>query len=155
MSAPRILVVPTDFSAPSDRGLEVAVEYALLFGSRVELVHVNDAPAYFGFDAIAIPDVEKAMQQRVERALEERAAGVRARGIDCRVGRLEGTAWEAIAAFARRIHADLIVMGTHGRTGIKHAVLGSVAERVIPRSPCPVLVVPPPAPAPPPGDQGA
>ncbi len=139
----KTLVVPTDFSEPSDRGLDVAIEYAQLLGAQIALVNVNDSPAYFGFDAIAVPEVEKAMALRIARGLDDRAARVRARGVTVQVVRLEGSPWEAITDYARQAGAALIVMGTHGRTGIKHAFIGSVAERVIPRAPCPVLVIPP------------
>lgn len=139
----KMILVPTDFSETSDRGLDAAIEYAALLGGRVVLAHVEETPAYFGFDAIAIPAEEKGLTQRIDRALATRAERARAKGIEVEQVRLEGAAWEALTQYARRHAASLIVMGTHGRTGIKHAFIGSVAERVIPRAPCPVMVVPP------------
>ena len=152
MGKRKMIVVPTDFSETSARVLSVALDYASLLGGRIVLVHVHDAPAYLGLDAGAVADVEKGMQQRIERELEEVAEQVRRRGVEVEQVRLYGSSPEAIAEFARRAGADLIVMGTHGRGGIKHALLGSMAEHVIPRSPCPVMVVPPPLPPSPDGD---
>jgi nucleotide-binding universal stress UspA family protein len=66
------------------------------------------------------------------------------RGVKCDALLEHGAAHDRIVDVAKRIHADLIVMSTHGRTGLSHAMMGSVAERVVRMAPCPVLIVRPP-----------
>jgi nucleotide-binding universal stress UspA family protein len=139
------ILVPTDFSEPSAEALQTAIDFAKVFGASIELVHVFVEPAY-----VLPPPVEMAtfpfdmteILTRLEISLEAQRDSIRQAGVAVEMNTLSGRAAPEIVAHAKKVGADLIVMGTHGRSGIQHALLGSVAERVVHHSPCPVLVVP-------------
>jgi nucleotide-binding universal stress UspA family protein len=139
------ILVPTDFSEASATAVDTAVDFAKVFQAQIELVHVLVEPTF-----VLPPPVEMAtfpfdlteIMVRVQRNLESERDRVRAAGVPGEFTTLSGRAAPEIVAYAKKIGADLIVMGTHGRGGIEHALLGSVAERVVHHSPCPVLVVP-------------
>ena len=139
------ILVPTDFSEASAEALGTAIDFALVFQASIEVIHVLVEPAF-----VLPPPVEMAtfpfdlteIMNRVQRNLEADRDRVRAAGVAGELKALTGRAAPEIVAHARQTGADLIVMGTHGRGGFEHALLGSVAERVVHHSPCPVLVVP-------------
>lgn len=141
MRAWRKICCPVDFSETSRRAAESALELAWAFDGQVTLVHVAEpliAPALEG-GARAAPSLEA-----IEPGLrEEIRAWARALpgGENVEVVVLLGSPPEETVRFAREHGCDAIVMGTHGRTGLKHLVLGSVAERVVRHAPCPVVVV--------------
>lgn len=141
----RRILHPTDFSKASAVAFNRAVETAK--ENRAELLLVNVftpsipalGQAYVSPKAYA--DIEESARAYGKRQLEKlvakaRRAGARARGL-----LLEGLPHECIAQIARRKHADLVVMGTHGRTGFARFFLGSVASRVLTTAPCPVMTV--------------
>jgi nucleotide-binding universal stress UspA family protein len=145
MSRIRRVLHPTDFSRASTAAFKRAVEMAK--GNRAELllVHVMVPAVPLMGDGYVSPkvyeDLEAAAQaaaQKQLRKLVEKAkqAGARVKGL-----LLEGVAHERIAQAARSRKADLVVIGTHGRTGFAKLFLGSVASRVLAVSPCPVLTV--------------
>lgn len=150
----RRILVTTDFSEISLEALPVAVEIASHFDAELLLVHVLpvdtptpwDIPPYadFGLASLPLPDYETQVRQEVERRLEMVAAkhahGVAVRGL---VGR--GDAAAEIGRIATAEKADLIVLATHGWTGWRHLVFGSVAEKVLREAPCAVLSVRTPA----------
>lgn len=119
------VLVATDFSPSSDRALEVAREYARGWGARLHVLHV-------------VPLVQDPVPQP---RLDElaRAAG---QGLPIQTAVVSGVPAAEIVRYAARHAIDLIVVGTHGRTGVSRTLLGSVAERVVRTSPCPVLTVP-------------
>jgi nucleotide-binding universal stress UspA family protein len=139
------ILVPTDFSEPSAEALSTAIDFARVFRATVELVHVYSEPTY-----VLPPPVEMAtfpfdmakVLAKVEESLAAEQERVRAAGVPCEIATLSGRPAPEIVAHAHKVGADLIVMGTHGRSGIEHAILGSVAERVVHHAPCPTLVVP-------------
>lgn len=138
------IVVGTDFSEGSDAAMEHAFSLAVALHAIVDIVHVVEpgilvAPASLG--AMPLAD-GPALFEEIDRALTARAEQGRAAGLACQTNSLQGFPPGEIARHAKQVGADLIVVGTHGRTGIAHAVLGSVAERVVQRAACPVLVVP-------------
>lgn len=138
------ILVATDLSSGSDRAFEVALTVAGKLGARIELVHVID-PALQDFPfGIPYPDAAGALADRgtVERALAERVARARAAGVPCEVRVLAGAAEIEIVRRATAIRADLVVVGTHGRTGLAHVMMGSIAERVVQHAGRPVLSVP-------------
>jgi nucleotide-binding universal stress UspA family protein len=139
------ILVPTDFSDPSAEALATAMGFARLSGATLDLVHVAIEAAYVlppPVDVATVPvDMSKVMA-RVNEGLAEEEARVRAAGINCETATLVGRADTEIVTRASETGAELIVMGTHGRSGLVHALLGSVAERVVQHSPCPVLIVP-------------
>jgi len=150
----RRILATTDFSETSLEALPVAVEIASHFDAELLLVHVLpvdtptpwDIPPYadFGLASLPLPEYEEQVRQEVERRLTMVAAkhahGVTVRGL---VGR--GDAATEIDRIAASEKADLIVLATHGWTGWRHLVFGSVAEKVLREAPCPVLSVRKPA----------
>ena len=144
MRTERILC-PTDYSDFSERALEQAVRLARWFYASVTVVHVV-APTPWaaspdrGF--IAIPgDLLHVQRQEEEEALERFVAPYRGKGVAIHTRLIEGDASRAIQALALELPADLVVIGTHGRGGFEHLVLGSVTEKVLRRATCPVLTV--------------
>ena len=136
------IVVPIDFSETSIKALDYAVALAGEFGSKIHLVHVLEFPAVFKSTAkpsYAIWDKEakKAATARLAQLVDEKVDELITANSEVRFGR----AYKAIFDTAREQKADLIVIGTHGFTGLKHLLLGSTAERVIRHAPCSVLVV--------------
>jgi nucleotide-binding universal stress UspA family protein len=140
----RQILHPTDFSATAERALEMTIELGRALAAEVEIVHVS-APVLMlppPFEAVPVPTLFPDLPRRAEEGLEATAARVRDAGLGCTIKLLDGTPHIEIVREAEALGASLIVMGTHGRGGIGHAVLGSVAERVLHRAKCPVVVVP-------------
>jgi nucleotide-binding universal stress UspA family protein len=139
------ILVPTDFSATADAALDYASVLAERFGASIELLHVLDDP--FVADGMAAeayisesPVLRSAMLRDARERLRHRASAREG------IPRIEtevlfGHGARTIAEYAAERGIDLIVMGTHGRTGFAHLLLGSVAERLVRTSPCPVLTV--------------
>lgn len=138
--------MPLDGSATSQRGLKHAIALARSSGARLRLVHVVDETSTIGMMEGGV-DITPLVQQllRSGRELLERGrrlAGKAGVPADTAIHEsLGGTAADAILREAKGFGADLIVMGTHGRRGLRHVVLGSEAERVVHRSPVPVLLL--------------
>ena len=136
------VLVPVDFSESSARALDVAVDLAARYGASLTLVHACETPVYGYSPAGAIPfDYLTPLQDAAGRELREALAAIHARCPDARALLRSGVPADEILATAAERGADLIVMGTHGRRGIRHMLLGSVAERVVRASPVPVLTV--------------
>lgn len=142
MSLPRNILVATDLSPGAERALDYAVELAAKLDAKIHLVNA------IGLQAIGIEygitlaqEVIDAML-RDNRAALERLVAARAGKAAFAPSQLEiGDPRNVIVGFAEKLHADLLVMGTHGRTGVRRLVLGSVAETVTRTAPCPVLLV--------------
>ena len=143
MGAYRVVLVPHDFSDDSSAALEMATSLAKKFGAVLHLVHVYHRPLeVFSPYGVALPEsVVPEIRDGADRQLGELLEQVRAQGIDAEKHVCEGVPSLDIPAVAREIGADLIVMGTRGRTGLEHALLGSVTERTVRSAPCPVLSV--------------
>lgn len=145
----RRILCPVDFSSPSLRALRHASTLAGWYGSALTALYVDttlpfeDAADVGSFVVARTAVLEPARSSRVLHDLQgfvSRVAGDRA--VDVEVEETTGIA-EAIVRRAGMLAADLIVIGTHGRTGVKRLLLGSVAERVLRTASCPVMVVPP------------
>jgi nucleotide-binding universal stress UspA family protein len=138
------ILVPTDFSESAKQALAVAESMALKYGAKLTLLHTYDVPnpldIYAGAPPIPveyIQTLEEAAQRRLDAAVDEvRKQVPGARGVLQR-----GAAADRILEVAKTQAASIIVMGTHGRRGLKHALLGSVAEKIVRLSPIPVLTV--------------
>lgn len=136
------ILIAVDHSSCSDHAASHGLELAAALDAEVVLVCVIDEAK-----AVSNPDAGFGMSDAI-RMLEEEAdatlAAIAARGQNLRITTLKpaGDPMTDILGTAEATHADLIVMGTHGRTGIKHMILGSVAEYVVRHSKIPVLVVP-------------
>jgi nucleotide-binding universal stress UspA family protein len=139
----RSILVPTDFSECANLALEEAIGFARHFGARITLLHLFQLPVYpVSNDALAYSDeILRAVENNAEAELIKTAAHVRAYGVTVGTRLQMGAPAAEIVEEARRGNHDLIVMGTHGRTGLKHLLLGSVAERVVQLAPCRVLTV--------------
>jgi nucleotide-binding universal stress UspA family protein len=133
------ILVPTDFDGHASRAFEIAISLAEKFGSKVTLLHVYEIPPSVYSSDLAWPteQLAAAAKASMERALAEAKQRFAPTEGVLEVGR----AGETIVAVAGKVHADLIVMATHGRRGIAHALLGSVTERVVRMSAVPVLTV--------------
>ncbi|HEU4412749.1 MAG TPA: universal stress protein [Polyangiaceae bacterium] len=147
MAQASVIVVPTDFSAASSAALDYAKELARRLGQGIALVHVIDEGFYY-VSPVGVPPVPATYLSDLERRLLEHvealAASVRDAGVPCEAIVRRGQSAPQILDYVEQARPSMVVMGTHGRTGWKHALLGSVAERVVQRAHCPVLVVPDP-----------
>ena len=140
------ILVATDFSESAAHATDLAIDYAKKFGSKIVLVHAYhvDVPMAapmsmggYGLPDGFFPEIGNAARGRVEQAAREVSeTGVEAQGVA-----IDEPAAMAIVDQAIERHADLIVMGTRGLTGLKHVALGSVADKVVRTAPCPVLTV--------------
>lgn len=136
MKPMRNILVPVDFSPTSRAALDRAMDLAERFDGNVTLLHVYHFPPYELTDS-AVNEITTA----ADRSLEALASDLKSAGIPINARTARGSLPEAIVDFAKGEGVELIVIGTHGRTGVRHAILGSVAERVVRTAPCPVLTV--------------
>ena len=135
---------PIDFSETSRVALEEASELARRYQGELALLHVFEPPVATSDLMVAPPGMFEQTAKDLERKLELWKGEAEQRG--ARVVRalvVTGAAATETVRFAREGGYDLVVMGTHGRRGLRHLVLGSVAERVVREAPCAVLVVRP------------
>ena len=141
----KTILVPTDFSDDAANALSTAVELARLFGARIVVVHAYHVdipmttPMAGGYTLP--PGFYEELRSQATARVEEVAKEVADQGVEASGVALSESPSSAVVAYAESLSADLIVMGTRGRTGLKHVVLGSVAERVVRTAPCPVLTV--------------
>ena len=144
------ILVPTDFSEPSERALDYARALAPALGCTVDVLHVIEEPFVHGWTVEGyvanLPEFRSSLEAR---AREELAKGVPESVEEhsrFSVAVRFGNPFTEIARYAEEARIDLVVMGTHGRGGVAHLLLGSVAERVVRTAPCPVLTVRAPRP---------
>ena len=134
----RKILFPTDFSEHSKAAFDVACALARDYGAEMLIVHCRRPPAIFAPDGIAVATP-------AEEPYDLRAQLVLVRPADARLNvdhhLLEGDPTDEILKAAKDKAVDLIVMGTHGSTGLSRLLMGSVAENVLRRAPCPVLTV--------------
>ena len=139
----KTILVPSDFSECSDAALRYGLELARRFNADLHLLHVVQDPVTqpWAAEGFSVPVFEVVDEWRA-RAVERLAAAVpeadRAR---VTIVSVVATPYAEILDYAAGHGVDLIVMGTHGRSGVSHLLLGSIAERVVRRAPCPVLTV--------------
>jgi len=137
------ILVPTDFSRPSEQALAYARSLAQRFGASLHLLHVVNRPLLAeGLAAEAFIDESSDMVEVAQQRLRKQAPDAASANV------VFGYAAKSIVQHASQLGVDLIVMGSHGRTGIAHILLGSVAEAVVRTAPCPVLTVRDPVKAP-------
>jgi nucleotide-binding universal stress UspA family protein len=136
----RKILVPTDFSPGAAAAIDEARMLAKAFEATLTLFHVYSLPTYVfpdGSTFVAGAEVTARIQHDVEEALSRAAQTIHDVPVETRSQ--IGSAWDEIVRTAREY--DLVVMGTHGRTGLRHLFLGSVAEKVVRHAHCPVLTV--------------
>jgi nucleotide-binding universal stress UspA family protein len=139
----RCILVPLDFSEAAESVLEWAVHLAAEHGSRIVLFHAYHLPVEFQQleGAYLPPDFWANVKAEAAETLGRYAEDVRGRGVEVETVVTEGYAATAIIEEVENQSADLVVIGTHGLSGLKHLLLGSIAERVVQKAPCPVLTV--------------
>jgi universal stress protein A len=140
------LLLATDFSECAEPATALAMDLAQTFGARLIIVCAYNAPLYFGAlgELYLVPaEIVEKLRSEVERSLAQLSEEAASRGVGAVTMAVEGMAHDKIIDVARSEEIDLIVMGTHGRTGLHHLLLGSTAERVVRTAPCPVLTVRP------------
>ena len=138
------ILVPTDFSEHADRALSAAASLARVFGAKLHVVHVAPLVPYFGPPFASGQAFASDLMEVSRKSFDAYMGKLHERGVEAAGTLADGIAYVEINRVAKDIGADLIVMGTHGRTGVDHLLLGSVAERIVRTSPVPVMVVPVP-----------
>lgn len=145
----KTILCPIDFSACSSEALDYALDLARQLKANLHLLHVYQDPLAgipfarpntSGAAAAPIEVIEEARKAR-KTEIERIRTMCTDHGVSTRIEEIEGVPAAAIVKAATDSASDLVVMGTHGRTGLAHVVVGSVAERVVRLSPCPVLTV--------------
>lgn len=139
------ILAGADVSIPSDQAIDRAAALAAQHGAKLILVHAvaNDQPGQDDGDNEVVRklgEVSAAMQVEVAKRLRARLDQLRAQGIDAELASVTGAPGEVVAQLARDHAAELIVVGTHGHTGISRFLLGSVATAILRHAPCDVLV---------------
>lgn len=143
MATPKKILCPVDFSKGSEQAVNKALELARAIGGEIELLHAYQLPV------LALPDSSVTvsptfvadMTDRAQRALNKHRDDLAAQSVPAHTKLIEGNPAETIVDRAKAIGADMIVMGTHGRSGFKRFLLGSTVERVVRISTIPVLTV--------------
>jgi universal stress protein A len=143
------ILMATDFSAYSKEALDYAVHLTTKLGGELYLLHVFE-PTYFSPGGVLLSVLPEDVHQYVKQVKEEESKRLHALVDDIRhtIPKVHpifkiGMPFLEIIKTAEEIPADLTVLGTHGRTGMAHVLMGSVAERVVRKSSCPVLTVKP------------
>ncbi len=140
MKLDRILV-PIDFSETAQHALDYARDLAQMFGAEVHLLHVVPDPVAQGWageaTGMVIPDLLRTWEADSDKRLQE----IEVNGVTVERVTAVGHDFVEILKYAGGNDIDMIVMGTHGRGAVKHMLLGSVAEKVVRKAPCPVLTV--------------
>jgi nucleotide-binding universal stress UspA family protein len=129
---------PTDFSESSEFAFQLACSLARDYAAQLVLVHVVELPKAYAVEGFVAPPYTTDLKQNRQRLLQIQQSHKNIQ-IDQRL--VEGDPISGILCVAEDCHCDLIVMGTHGRTGLGRLLMGSVAEQVVRKAPCPVLTV--------------
>jgi nucleotide-binding universal stress UspA family protein len=136
------ILVPVDFSSYSQSTIDYASMIAERFDATLILLHVIESLPYSVTDTFKVIEHRSSLQTLANSLLQNLSDGLRARKLAVKTRLVWGTASREILSEAHREKPDLIVMGTHGRTGLPHVVLGSVAEKTVRLANVPVLTVP-------------
>lgn len=137
------ILIPVDFSETSAAAAEYGVALAARLGAGVTLLHIYSPGIVAMPDAVFAPTPEEqaALAHASKVHLESLAMKLARDGVAIRCEAIEGLPADAILDWTARERPDMIVMGTHGRRGVSHLLLGSVAENMVRRAPCPVLTI--------------
>ncbi len=137
------VLCPIDYSVYSEKALQYAIEFAVKYGAKLYLLHVLDIriydindPELYNVTVVDKETIDKLSSRLLKCVNEETKGRIAVEAIV-----VQGVPFSEIINTAKEHKIDLIVLGTHGRTGISHAIMGSVAEKVVRKSPCPVLTV--------------
>ena len=141
MLAIKTILVTTDFSETSFKAFELASATAEKFGAKLILAHIEEdrlPPLVLEYTQVDVAEILKRQEERAREKLTEVAARL---GKEVQAEVRSGTPHIEFVQLAEGLGVDLIVMATHGRGFISHAILGSTTERVLRRAPCPILIV--------------
>lgn len=144
----KTILVPHDFSSSANHAVAIARDEAKAHGAKLMLLHVIDLPTAIKPDTVIVPDdtgapinVKDYAVRSAEQHLADLADRIGKDGVTAATYIRLGKPEDEIVKFANENGVDLIAMGTHGRTGLAHMLVGSVAERVVRTSKCPVLTI--------------
>jgi nucleotide-binding universal stress UspA family protein len=144
----KTILVPHDFSSSANHAVAIARDEAKAHGAKLLLLHVIDLPGAIKPETVIVPDetgapinVKDYAVKQAEEHLADLAARIAKDGVTASTFIRMGKPEDEIVKFAEENKIDLIAMGTHGRTGLAHMLVGSVAERVVRTSKCPVLTI--------------
>ena len=140
------ILVPVDFSDHSKRALKYAIPFAEQFAASIDLIYIVEPtmyPADFSFGQVGFPNVEDELRKRGADELDEMIGKEIAGRVPARKIIRTGKPFYEIDQYAEEMGIDLIIISTHGHTGVDHILFGSTAEKVVRHAPCPVLVVRP------------
>ncbi len=137
----KTIVFATDFSAVSQEALQTALSLARETGAELHLFHVIEPVGGAGDDLFPAVDLVEAGYKQSRRQLRELVPREDAAELHIESACSTGTPSAEIAAYARHVGADMIVVGTHGRKGLSRVLMGSTAEKLLRKAPCKVLVV--------------
>ena len=138
------ILVPTDFSDFSELAFQYGLSFCREYGAEMTMLHVIEDPFYpsaggsFGFDMAGF---FSKMEEEAQKKMDELIATDQAKGVTVQRQIVRGTPFLEIIRVAKEQDSDMIVIATHGRTGLAHVLMGSVTEKVVRKAPCPVLVV--------------
>lgn len=136
------IMVPTDFSSHSQYASKYAAKLAEQFGAEIHLVHIVEAlPVVYYEGTVFTEESEARLVESARKLLHKQPESPWSEGTKVIHEVIQGTPMNEIVAYAKKNEIDLIVAGTHGRTGVGHLLLGSVAEKIVRSAPCPVLTV--------------
>jgi nucleotide-binding universal stress UspA family protein len=136
------ILVPVDFSECSKKALQYAIPFARQFEAALTLLHVVQVNYYVGdFGTIDTALLETEMRKNGEKQLAELVSKEVGKDLRCQAVVRSGRVVSEIVDVAKQMEIDVIIISTHGHTGLKHVLLGSVAENVVRHAPCPVLIV--------------
>jgi nucleotide-binding universal stress UspA family protein len=143
------ILVPTDFGSASGQAVELAIALASRFGAKLTLLHTWEVPAYPYMDYVSRAGaITDAIEQAATTALADALETAKKQMPEAQAVLKMGAPWQQVIDSVAELGADLVVMGTNGRRGLSHLVLGSVAEKVVRLCPVAVLTVHGPGPAP-------
>lgn len=136
------ILIPTDFSPSSAAAIELAINMATQFDAELTLLHVWELPVYPYMELMmSSAEITNAVEKAATECLETKLKEVRSRLPRAKSLLKMGIPWQQIVDISKESKADLLIMGTHGRRGFEHAIMGSVAEKLVRLSPIPVLTV--------------
>lgn len=138
------ILVPVDFSDYSKNALKYAINFVKMFDAKLFLIYVVEPmvyPADFSMGQVSLPSMDSDMMERSKSELEELAKKEIDPEIDCKAIVKTGKPFMEINETASELDIDLIIISTHGHTGVEHLLFGSTAEKVVRKAPCPVLTL--------------
>ena len=139
------ILIPTDFSDSSRHALHYGIGFAKRFNSQLDLLHVTENlpfPAGVDYEGVNVANIDNLLQKHAEQGFEQLIRETPDLGDLRKTTNIRsGVAYMEIINYASEASCDLIILATHGRSGLSHFLMGSVAEKVVRNSPCPVLTV--------------